>query len=281
MKLKSRTPESIAELRRAITDHYQFMSGRLQLVSDFFLQNPNQIALETMVSIASEIGVSPSTLVRFANFFGFKGFTQLQQLYIGELKGRVNGYRERVRLASSENAPESNYLLDAFYGAQMVAIENLASSVGTEDLKTAIDLMDQAGTIYVTGARRAFPVAYYLSYALLRADINVVLLESVGALYKTQLKRLDENDLLLAASFYPHAQETSECIRLASENNAKTLVFTDLSVHPCHSLISHSLTYNEAEVMGMRSLSSSMHLAQSLVMGLIIKKEQQVNYSDE
>ena len=281
MKLKVRTPESLADLRQAITENYQFMSGRLQLVSDFFLQNPNQVALETVVSIASEIGVSPSTLVRFANFLGFKGFSQLQQLFVGELKGRVNGYRERVRLASDQNVPGNNYLLDAFFGAQTVAIENLASSVGSKDLKTAIDLMDQAQTIYVTGARRAFPVAYYLSYALLQADIDVVLLENAGALHKTQLKRLGRNDLLLAISFYPHADETSECIRLASENNVKTLILTDPSVHPCHRLINHSLRYNEAEVMGMRSLSCSMHLAQSLVMGLIIRKEESVSYSGE
>ena len=281
MKLKIRTPENLAELNQAMTSHYHDMSGRLRLVCDFFLQNPNQIALDTMVAIAAEIGVSPSTLVRFANFFGFKGFTALQQLYIGELKGRVNGYRERVRLASTRNAPESNYLLEAFYGAQMVAIENLGNSVGPDDLKTAIELMDQAETIYITGARRAFPVAYYLSYALLQADIDAVLLESVGALHKAQLKRLEKNDLLLAVSFYPHAEETTECLRMADQSNAKSLVLTDQSVHPCHSLISHCLKYNEAEVMGMRSLSSSMHLAQSLVMGLIIKKEQQVNYSVE
>ena len=274
MKQKIKSPENLAELHQSINDHYQIMSGRLQLVSDFFLQNPNRIALETMVSIATDIGVSPSTLVRFAHFFGFKGFTQLQQLYVGELKGRMNGYRERVRLASNSNTPESNYLLNAFFGAQMVAIENLASAISPEDLRATIDLMDQADTIYITGARRAFPVAYYLSYVLLQAEINVVLLESVGSLHKTQLKRINSNDLLLAVSFYPHAEETNECIRMASNKYGKILVLTDHSVHPCHNHISHSLRYNEAEVMGMRSLSSSMHLAQSLVMGLIIKKEQ-------
>ena len=274
VKQKVKSPENLAELRQSIADRYQKMSRRLQLVSDFFLENPNRVALETMVSIASDIGVSPSTLVRFARFFGFKGFTQLQKIYVGELKERVNGYRERMRLASNSHTPESNFLLEAFFGAQMVAIEDLARAVGPEDLKTTIELMDQARTIYVTGARRAFPVAYYLSYALLQADINVVLLESVGSLHKNQLKLIGPEDLLLAISFHPHAEETNECIRMTSQGSGKTLLLTDHSAHPCHRLISHCLRYNEAEVMGMRSLSSSMHLAQSLVMGLIIKKEQ-------
>ena len=69
---KKIAPETLEELQAAIVERYDTMSNRLRLVGEFFVRNPNVVALENMVSIASEVDVSPSTLVRFANFFGFK-----------------------------------------------------------------------------------------------------------------------------------------------------------------------------------------------------------------
>ncbi len=278
-ELKPATPQTLEELKSAIINRYDSMSKRLRLVGDFFVQNPNTVALENLVVIAGEIDVSPSTLVRFANFFGFAGFSELQQLYRSQLKGQVSGYRERVRHASEMTGAikEGHHLLDAFSGPQSLAIDSLSVDISPADFDKALDLMSNARIIYVTGARRAFPVAYYLCYALMRADLDVILLDGVGAMHKNQLKRLTENDLLLAVSYHPHADETNECIQIAHERHCPSLVLTDHSIHPCKEVITHGLQVKEAEMMGMRSLSTSMHLAQCLVMGLLCRQEDQVS----
>ena len=272
---KKITPETLEELQASIIEQYDAMSNRLRLVGEFFVRNPNVVALENMVSIASEVDVSPSTLVRFANFFGFKGFSDLQQLYRGQLKGQVNGYRERVRTAPVEAGSEQggHQLLEALSHNQAIAVEDVAKDISPEAFEKALDMMEQAQTIYVSGVRRAFPVAYYLTYALMRADMNVVLIDDSGALHKNQLKRAGFRDLLLAVSYHPHADETAECINIAAERKSQILVLTDHSFHPCKNSITHALEIKEAEMMGMRSLSGSLHLAQSLVMGLLYRLE--------
>ena len=277
--MNSRTiiiPETLEELQARIVDQYDNMSNRLRVVGEFFVQHPNTVGLENMVSIAGEIGVSPSTLVRFANFFGFKGFSDLQELYRGQIRGQVSGYRERVRATTRTKAGKGgHHILETFSQSQCQAIEELNSGIPTEDFEKALDMMSAADTLYITGVRRAFPVSYYLSYALLRADFDVVLLDSVGALHKNQMKRLGKSDLMIAVSFQPHGEETTESIQAAHERHCPVLLLSDHSIHPEHASIEHSLKVTEAEMMGMRSPAASIHLAQCLVMGLLYRQENQ------
>ena len=278
--MNSRTiiaPESLEELQERIVDQSDSMSNRLRVVGEFFVHNPNTVGLENMVSIAGEIGVSPSTLVRFANFLGYRGFSDLQELYRGEIRGQVTGYRERVRSTASRCVDSQNghHILETFSDSQCSAIKELNSTISAEAFEQALTMMNEADTIYVTGVRRAFPVTYYLAYALLRADFNVIVLDDVGGLHKSRLKRLNKNDLVIAVSFHPHASETTECIQLASKRNCPVLMISGHSIHPEHALIEHTLKVSEAEMMGMRSLTTSMHLAQCLVMGLLHRQEKQ------
>ena len=69
----------------------------------------------------------------------------------------------------------------------------------------------------------------YLTYNLMRADIGVVLMDDIGALHKNQLKRVTSQGLLLAVSYHPHADETTESINTASERQNPILVLTDHS----------------------------------------------------
>lgn len=272
---KKVAPETLEELQSRIVAQYDDMSKRLRLVGEYFVRYPNVVALENLVSIASEVDVSPSTLVRFANYFGFKGFSDLQQLYRGQLKGQVDGYREKIRKNISDDCLEEGayQLMISFSDSQALAIEEVGRNISPEIFDKALDMLGQARTIYIAGVRRAFPVACYLAYALMRADMNAVLIDDVGALHKNQLKRSGEQDLLIAISYQPHADETSESIKTADERQCPVILLTDHSYHPCKNMTTLALEIREAEMMGMPALSASMHLVQSLVMGLLYRQE--------
>lgn len=271
---KKIAPETLDELQGLITARYDDMSKRLRSVGEYFVRYPNVVALENMASIASEVEVSPSTLVRFANYFGFKGFSDLQQLYRGELKGQVEGYRERVRHASDAVQGEGAYqLMQTFADFQIQAIGGIEKNISSELFDKTLDRLEQAKTLYIAGVRRAFPVAYYFACALMRTDMNVVLMDDVGALHKNQLRRSSDQDLLVAVSFQPHADETTENIKMADERQCPIILLTDNSYHPCKNRATLVLEVKEAEMMGMTALSCSMHLVQCLVMGLLYRQE--------
>ena len=272
---KKTAPETLDELQSLITAQYDDMSKRLRLVGEYFVRYPNVVALENMASIAADVDVSPSTLVRFANYMGFKAFSDLQELYRGELKGQVNGYRERPHRTDGDGSSEEGayQLMLAFSDSQALAMDEIDKTIPPELFEKTLERLEQAKTIYIAGVRRAFPVAYYFAYALMRVDMNVVLIDDVGALHKNQLKRSGEQDLLVAVSYQPHADETTESIKIANERQCPVILLTDHSYHPCKNRVTLALEVKEAEMMGMTALSCSMHLAQSLVMGITYRQE--------
>jgi DNA-binding MurR/RpiR family transcriptional regulator len=92
-------PTSAEELRAAILERYDSLSKRLQQIARYVLDEPNEMALETLAVISERCGVQPSAIVRFAKTFGYPGASQMQRLFRdGLLSGHAAlGYGERVR----------------------------------------------------------------------------------------------------------------------------------------------------------------------------------------
>src|SRR3954468_13148113 len=92
-------PTSAEELRAAILERYDGLSKRLQQIARYVLDEPNELALETLAVIADRSGVQPSAIVRFAKSFGFDGASQMQRLLRDGLLSShaALGYNERVR----------------------------------------------------------------------------------------------------------------------------------------------------------------------------------------
>ena len=78
-------PQSYRELETLITAEYATLSKRLQQTARFMLDHPQEVALATVAKIAEQADVTPSTLIRLANSLGFKGFSEMQQLFRSRL----------------------------------------------------------------------------------------------------------------------------------------------------------------------------------------------------
>jgi len=88
---------SYDELRGAIAQRHRALSGRLQQIAEFVLDNPTDVALGTVAEIAERSGVPPSAIVRFAHAIGFDGFTQMQQVFRSRLvAGVAPSYKARL-----------------------------------------------------------------------------------------------------------------------------------------------------------------------------------------
>src|SRR6476619_4792574 len=102
------------------------LSPRLRQIADYALQNPNDMALETIAVIAERAGVPPSSLIRFAQAFGFDGFTAMQRVFREQLVERTADYAERIRgLRRSDVASGPVSVLDRLVSAGIGALEHL------------------------------------------------------------------------------------------------------------------------------------------------------------
>lgn len=274
------TPTTAEELRAAILDRYESLSKRLQQIARYVLDEPNAVALETLAVLADRSGVQPSAIVRFAKSFGFDGATQMQRLFRdGLLSGNAAlAYGERVRQFSEtvdgKAMGQPAQVLAEFIEGNTLALQNLGEIVSTQDLEAAVDLMAQADTIYVAGFRRSFPVAAYIAYSLHQVDKKTVFIDSVGGMTRQQIHAITPRDLLLVVSYHPYAEEAVQLIDAAVERSAPVLSISDSLVSPVAKPATQVLQVREAEIRKFRSLSTSMCLAQALVISFAFTTSQ-------
>lgn len=261
------------QLEQLIEQRFVTLSNRLQQVARYLLDHPDTVAFGTTATIATGAGVHASALVRFANAFGFSGFSQMQQLFKDRLVQTGPDYQSRIAAVKQDDsvpaAQAGLMYLQQISSANERAMLQLTEELDPQLLTQACELLAQARIIHLQGARRAYPVASYASYLLSNTGLAVQLLDGVGYMQQAALNLVTSEDVILAISFAPYAPETQLAINRANAAGAKVIVITDSRLSPLAAEADVTLLVREAEVHSFRSLNASMNLIQALVLALI------------
>lgn len=261
------------QLEQLIEQRFVTLSNRLQQVARYLLDHPDTVAFGTTATIATGAGVHASALVRFANAFGFSGFSQMQQLFKDRLVQTGPDYQSRIAAVKQDDSVPTDQAglmyLQQISAANERAMQQLTEELDPQLLTQACELLAQARIIHLQGARRAYPVASYASYLLSNTGLAVQLLDGVGYMQQAALNLVTSEDVILAISFAPYAPETQLAINRANATGAKVIVITDSRLSPLAAEADVTLLVREAEVHSFRSLNASMNLIQALVLALI------------
>ncbi len=263
---------SFDDLRIRINEGYDALSPHLQRIARYALHSPNRFALQTVQEVSGENDVQPSSIVRFAQTFGFRGFTEMQKIFRHRLIEGTPDLREEIFRTDEklEGIVESDplYLLNDFAKASMEAIDGLRQSISNDDLKTAIQMMDSAATIYVVGQRRAFPVAAYIVYGLARMERKACFLDFVGGMAPQHAATITDKDLLIAISFAEYTKSVVDIVKDVAIRGCKILAITDTSRSPLSKSATLTFHVGDDSIRRFRPLAPSLMLAQALILSL-------------
>lgn len=270
-------PDNLELLRSEIARRYDDLSPRLKQVASYVLDNPNDIALETLAVIADRCDAQPSTIVRFAKVFGYRGASEMQRLFRDEILTAAPSpsYSERIRQfqerSDAVDWSSPHNVMREFAESNIIALEHLKDAVRKEDLDRSIELMQRAHTVYLAGVRRSFPVAAYLAYSLSHVEKRAFLLDGVAGMTAEQSLMMSPDDLVVAVSFRPYATETLAVVERALANGTPMVVISDSRLSPVGREAEICFEIKDAEVRQFRSLTASMCLAQTLVISYAYK----------
>ena len=270
-------PDSVDVLHSLIAEQQEQLSARLKLVAVYLVEHPQQVAFSTLAEIAKAAGVHASTLVRFANHFGFGGFSELQRLYKNQLLQHPGNYRERIsqlKKAGGESADSSPaHLLHEFIDGNQLALSLLQEQVTPQLLDASVATLLKANEVFICGIRRVYPVATFLNYTLSQMDVRCSLIDGQGSMQTEQGKWMNEQSVLIAITFNPYGKIPRETVELAKQQSAKIILITDSELCPLAPLVDHLFIVREAEVRAFRSLNSTLCLAQTLCVALGYRKQ--------
>lgn len=267
----------LTNLQDEIRQRYDNLSKRLKQVAQYVLDNNNSIVFDTVATIAERANVPPSTLIRFANAFGFAGFNEMKQIFRENLMEETSNYTERLqlsrRLDEHEQQETSGDILSIFAQANSQALQKLAAQTSEAQLKQAVDILNNANNIFIIGLKRSFSIACYLDYALHHLDCRSFVINGLGGMFDEQLSQVKKDDAVVAISFSPYAQETLNIMNITAQKGIKQIAITDSQISPLLAFSDVSFVIKEAQVKGFRSQCASMTLVQTLAIALGLERE--------
>jgi DNA-binding MurR/RpiR family transcriptional regulator len=269
---------AVDALLERISTEFGGLSRQLKLIARYVEQHRDHVGLDKIQEVAARSGVQPSAVVRFAKHFGFSGYTELQKIFrdgIAHQLASDHNYQARIRdvIDHAQGRLSSADIAGEFIGGAIAGMRELQRSVKTSALEEAVELLAHAPSIWVAGARRSFPAASYLTYALQHVERPIHLVTGVGAMHEGQLRGLRAGDVMVAISYAPYAEETLAAARHAIERGARLIALTDSRMSPLASGAAVSLLVSESSTFGFRSLTNTMALVQSLFIALAYRLE--------
>jgi DNA-binding MurR/RpiR family transcriptional regulator len=267
-------PETYDQLEKAIIEQFPSLSKRLQQIASHALDNPSELALETIAAVSQRAGVQPSSLIRFAKVFGFSGYSDMQRVFRLRLTDAMPDYKERLKSLNGtedegEEAKDVNALLDQFVEADIVGLRRLQQNKRLGALlDQAFKLITDSDTVYVVAHRRSFPIACYLAYALSQMNVKNMLVDGVGGMFMQQVSHASSRDCIIAISSKAYSPDVAQAVREAKQRAVKIIAMTDSPLSPLAEHADVSLEVQQASVGLFRSQAVNMTLAVTLIVGL-------------
>ncbi|RMF37566.1 MAG: MurR/RpiR family transcriptional regulator [Alphaproteobacteria bacterium] len=279
MSGKPRTPPQDYEaLIRLIHERHEAMSRTYQTISVYLTQNPNEIAVFPVNTIAERCGVHASSFVRFAQSLGYDGFRDLQRLFQKRLETAAPGFEARVRaleedLENRDDRSDMGFLRELVV-RDIASLKELLEDVTAEHLATAADLLHRADAVFLLGQLRSAPVVEFLRYMLTMIGKRCVLLDPSGGLATHMARTMGGDDVLLAVSFRFYANEVVSIVEDAARRKRPVIAITDSTLSPLARSARVLFTVPEHRHSFSRSLAAPMCISQALVLATAARMQE-------
>jgi DNA-binding MurR/RpiR family transcriptional regulator len=270
--------ESVDSFLAAVATQFDTLPKQLRAIARHIETNRARMVVTRIADIAGECAVQPSAVTRFAQRFGFSGYSELQELFREAFSASTTpsaSYAKRIRglIDSRRLKMDPGGIVRQLLLANQGAIEELALHLDDQALKAAVALLHDCDQIYIAGVRRSFAAAAYLAYLLQHTAKRVHLISGLGGTFGGQMRSIGKGDLLVAISFAPYGRETRSCVRIAKARGAKVLSVTDSGMSPVARAATVHLQVKEASAFSFRSLTNTLCLCQGLFIALASRLE--------
>lgn len=261
------------DLIHRIESSYKRMSKGQKLIAEYILNNYDKAAFMTASRLGEVVGVSESTVVRFANVLDYEGYPKLQKALQELIRNKLTTVQ---RIEMSSELDQSQVLRNVLK-ADMHNIRQTIEEINNEDFNHVVNRFLQAQHIYVLGLRSASPLAQFMGYYLNFIFSNVKIVTSgVNDIFE-QLFHIGEGDLLIGISFPRYASRAIEAMKFSKEQGADTVAITDTMLSPLTAYADYSLLARSDMASFVDSLVAPLSLINALIVAIGQTKKTQIS----
>ncbi len=263
-----------ADISERIRNIYSTLSKGQKKIANAVLNDYDKVAYLTAARLGDLVGVSESTVVRFANELGFEGYSQFQ-FAVQELVRIKLTPNQRIEITKQRIGRGD--VIDNVMESDIGKIRHTLENLDRRAFSDAVDSILNAKTIYITGARSSEPIARHLSYnlSLIFDNVRFIVPTSSSEVFE-QMFPISEDDVVIAFSFPRYSSKMINGIKFARSKNAKVIVFTDSDVSPLAEY-AHCLLIAQSDMASfMDSVVAPISIINAIVIEITSRREKEI-----
>ena len=250
-----------------------FSKGQKQ-ISSFILAHYDKAAYMTAAKLGALVGVSESTVVRFANELGFAGYPELQHSLQEMIRSKLTTI-QRIEI-TNDRIGESD-LLEKVLNSDIDKIKHTLEEIDRTSFENAVDDLIGAQMIYIIGMRSSSSLASFMYHYLNLVFPHVRLVRTTsGSEIFEQLLRINDKDAIVGISFPRYSKRIINALGYAKKQGAKVISITDSAASPIAANADDLLLAKSDMASFVDSLVAPLSIINALIVAIGRKKQDEI-----
>lgn len=263
------------DLLKNIKEGMPSFSKGQKLIATYILEHYDKAAYYTASKLGAIVGVSESTVVRFANELGYEGYPELQRALKKLIRSRLTSFQ---RMEITNSLIGEHDVLEKVLASDIDKIRQTAAEIDNESFSAAVQNIVEAKNIYIMGVRSSSTLAGFLNYSLRMIFDNVRLVQTTsGSEMFEQIMQIGEGDVMIAISFPRYSSRIIKAVEYAKGKGADVIALTDSKFSPIAAEADQLLIAYSDMASFMDSLVAPLSIINALVVAVARKREAEVS----
>ena len=250
------------------------LSKRQKMIAEYITVHYDKAAYMTASKLGETVGVSESTVVRFAAEIGYEGYPELQKAMQEMIRDKLTSV-QRIDVASDRINYED--VISSVLNQDIKLIKKTMEENNNDSFVRAVDSIVKARNIYIFAVKSSFALARFMGYYFELIFGNVKLIETTSKtqMYE-QLFRIDKQDVMIGISFPRYSSSTLEAMQFAAQQNAYVIAITDSNTSPAVKISDCVLIAKSDMASVVDSIVAPLSLINALIVATVEQKRDEV-----
>lgn len=253
-----------------------FSKGQKQ-IARFILEHYDKAAFMTASRLGVTVGVSESTVVRFATELGYDGYLHLQRALQEMIRNKLTSV-QRMEVAGDRMGGRD--VLQTVLHADTDMIRVTLDEIDRDAFQGAVDALMGAKRIYILGVRSSSALASFLGFYfnLLFENVTLVHTNSVSEIFE-QVLRVGPGDVLFGISFPRYSKRTLSAMKYARDRGARVIALTDSQLSPLARVADHVLLARSDMASFVDSLVAPLSVINALIVAVGMSRRDEIEHT--
>ncbi|MDP4120792.1 MAG: MurR/RpiR family transcriptional regulator [Bacillota bacterium] len=260
-------------LSRIESNMSNFSKGQ-KLIAKYIEEHYDKSAFMTAAKLGATVGVSESTVVRFATEIGYDGYPKMQKAMQEMIRDKLTSV-QRIEVTKNRIGDES--VLDVVLNQDIDKIRRTLEETSRKDFDNAVKAIVEARNIYLFAVRSTSPLANFLGYyfELIFGNVRIINTTSKTTTYE-QLFRISKEDVFIGISFPRYSKMAVDAMEFAKSRGAQVIALTDSMVSPLVKPSDHVLLARSDMASVVDSLVAPLSMINALIVATVLAKKDDV-----